>query len=855
MAGPAAPLQLYDTETGAPIAADAATAGELVRSGRAGFLPDQQVVLQGQDGQLRQVTGAEAADYLSSAEARFGGGGLGTAEGLRRQQVQEQYGGLGGTALATGAGALRGASVGLSDALLAGTGLVERKTLAGLQEANPFASGVGEVAGMIAPALLSGGSSGAAAAAARVGGTAGRGLRAVEVASALAPSTLVSRAGLAVEGALAGAEAGALRRGLAAATGAAVEGSLFGVGQEISRATLKDEKITAEKLVAAAGHGALLGGLAGAGTSAVGTLLRGAASKASDAGAGLLRRFEAKEGALAGELAAAAPKTEATVQALASRAERELTLRAVGADAQQVAKLREMGPDIEARVLRLHGEDLSKALGKEGGSLRTIEDRATGAKKLAAEAEEKVKGLAAEVDKTGAKIDMGRAATEFRAANPLTTAPTRDKAGRYLAQTEEQKVAREMDRTLADLEKAGEADLSKAADLRAKLQKQIDAGGSDALQTTRRDLLKSLDDAIAAKTSEVQAQLGPEFAARWANAQAEHKAASWLSETLSAGAAKKAVEKGSSLTDQVGMIAGHALSGQGPMGMALAVGGAYLNHLAKVYGADVGAQIARSVRQGEVVSTVERSFDQLLGKNAAALAGAVRGTLEAARPAVPLTLASVKAYDARDNRKLYEEKSKALAAFATSPKARVEAATAGLAPSQAKAVGAVVERGADFLRGKLPRRPIPEGVPAQIAKKSEPSPDEISKFLRYARAVDDPLAVLEDAKKGRLSPEAVEAVKAVYPSIHAAIVEEVQSALLNRTKPLSWKEEVQLARLGIPTSPNLQPDAVALYQRLQSAAPEGAPVGAAPAPKGLSRPINPPRLATRTDTLGASENV
>lgn len=80
----------------------------------------------------------------------------------------EKYGGLGGELKAAATGAARGLTFGLSDVALTGLG-VEGETLRGLKEENPIASGAGELAGIAAPALLSGGT-GLAARAAKMTG-------------------------------------------------------------------------------------------------------------------------------------------------------------------------------------------------------------------------------------------------------------------------------------------------------------------------------------------------------------------------------------------------------------------------------------------------------------------------------------------------------------------------------------------------------------------------------------------------------------------------------------------------------------------------------------------------------------
>lgn len=855
MAGEA--IQLYDAATGAPITADAATAGDLVRSGKAGFLADQQVAIKDQTGATKMMSGADAATYLGSAEARFGGGGLGSAETVRQQQMQEQYGDLSGMALAGIAGGLRGATLGLSDAALVGAGLVRADTLQGLSEANRGSSLVGEAAGMIAPILLSGGAGGAARAAAGLGATEGAAvLRGAKMAAGLTPSALVSRGGMAIERAIAGGSPTALSRIGAGAASSAAEGALFGVGQEVSRATLRNEDLTAEKLVAAAGHGALLGGVTGGGLSAAGTLLRGAASKASDAGAGLLRRMEQREAGLAGELSAATPKAGSTVQALAGQAERQLAYEATGASARTLAEIQGAGKDVEARFLRQYFEDVPKALGKGASpQVRTIEEMAQGARQVADEAAAKVGTLASEIKTAGIKADTSALLASQRAQISEAVAARATPAAA--------KEAKKAEEWLTLIEKTAADDPAALVRVQRELRREIDATlapGEHLGNDLKRNLSKAIDEELTAVGQRASQEMGPELAARWTNATAEMRSADLLSRATAEGA--KAAGPGFGVASAA-KAAFEALKYGNVLGAPVAVASEYLSHVASRHGLDFAAQLARGVRQGEVVSTVERAFDQLLGSRAASLAGvsktalgALTGAAQASRAAAPLALSAGRAADtvrAQDAKKDYQSRAQALASYQAAPQQRVATATAGLPPATAQAVGSVVQRGADFLQSKLPKRPLPDGVPPQIAKASEPSPAEISKFLRYARAVDDPIQVLEDAQKGKLSPEAVEAVREVYPSVYKAIVDTVQEHLLARTKPLTWQEEMQFARLGIPTGPNTQPDAIRAFQAAYSITPPAQSSAPAP-PKALSRPLNPPRLASRTDSLGA-ENV
>lgn len=191
-----------------------------------------------------------------------------TDDELEQQANHEKYGTLGQQALTGVEGAARGATIGLSD--VATTGLLGdeyRKGAKARQAENPTAAIGGEIAGAIAPAILSGGTSAEAEGA----GLAGR-------VAAYAPSTLVSRAGgLAERGvaSLVGDSAESVlgrmaQRAAAVGASGAVEGGLYGAGSSASEAALDGAPITAEKVLSGFGHGALFGGGIGAGLGAAG---------------------------------------------------------------------------------------------------------------------------------------------------------------------------------------------------------------------------------------------------------------------------------------------------------------------------------------------------------------------------------------------------------------------------------------------------------------------------------------------------------------------------------------------------------------------------------------------------------
>lgn len=83
------------------------------------------------------------------------------------------------------------------------------------------------------------------------------------------------------------------------------------------------------------------------------------------------------------------------------------------------------------------------------------------------------------------------------------------------------------------------------------------------------------------------------------------------------------------------------------------------------------------------------------------------------------------------------------------------------APKVAQAAQITLGTAAKFLHSKLPGSP-PAGP---LAPAPMPSPSDVAKYNRYKGAVEDPTHILHQAANGTLTPEAVEAVKTVYPSL------------------------------------------------------------------------------------------
>jgi hypothetical protein len=288
------------------------------QSGQYGFLPGAPVTVENKYGQTQQVDPSQLDDQIATGarivappkpkEAPKKEEVAPTGPTQEEKDAEDMYGGAGGVTMASIFGASRGLTLGLSDyagvelsRAIGGDEAAEsaRQTLEGHKTANPWASGIGEAAGALAPALVTGGGSLAAtgaegaATAAREAGTLAK------VGGAIlkySPSGLVNLAAEAAERGIASAATKVLVgeaaestlaklvvKGIEKGAGGAVYGALGGLGSEVSEDVLGDKEITGEKLAGAMGHGALFGTMIGAGFGVGGQALSSGAKWAMTA--------------------------------------------------------------------------------------------------------------------------------------------------------------------------------------------------------------------------------------------------------------------------------------------------------------------------------------------------------------------------------------------------------------------------------------------------------------------------------------------------------------------------------------------------------------------------------------------
>lgn len=169
------------------------------------------------------------------------------------------------------------------------------------------------------------------------------------------------------------------------------------------------------------------------------------------------------------------------------------------------------------------------------------------------------------------------------------------------------------------------------------------------------------------------------------------------------------------------------------------------------------------------------------------------------------------------------------------------------APGVRNALVNTMVRGSQYLAA---HRPPSRDINGQIRPdlQAPPADEEIAAFLRRARVVDNPATVLADLQRGDLTPEAVEAMREVYPRLFEEVRNRVIRELATSGAEIDYDRRLALGiLLGVPTDPALTPEHMALTQSIYAAS-----TAAAVNPRPTARAPNVASgMMTGTDALVA----
>lgn len=867
-------------------------AAQAYTSGNYGFVKGSRVPVVGAGGTIGTVDAEHAGAVLSR------GGRLAAPEELRGAELEAKYGDLGGHLAAAGEGAARGLTLGLSDPLAVGAGRLlggekgaeaVRRHLEEEQEAHPYLSAGAELAGSAAPILLSGGAAAPEAAAAASAGA--RALGAANEAETLAkigagvrklgvlPEAVTKLGGAAEHalGGILGASDTALGSAARAAAKGAVrgitEGGLFGAGQEISDATLQDHDLTAEKLLTAVGHGALMGGLLGGGLAGTGKLaaegagrILGASSETLDDAAGHQAwkwldpaKSASKEAELRAGGANAVGRTvfdevlrplveEKGLTAAALNPEEKLDLvqqaidrkgKAIGALVEghsgASVKLSEMLRPIQERIDeyagKVGGEDKVATLAK----LRDSVTRVLGGEDPAAQIDEKLTGLmpgspeyeaalkeAGYVKRTPAELQAhlrenpdlmaGRGSLPLEATH---IAPAATQAGEQAVP-----IAKAIEQRRALQQIAFQEAKSLDPKLRVQLLRDVAGEWNRAEEEALNRASKIVGDGTAGTQLR---ELNKDFQRlKIAEKALENNTARYqTNNTFSLGDKMFAAS-----TLAGGLASAHpATAIAAPlMGLGHKMLRAHGNAYAALILDRLSAWGGASKAVAEFDGAVDRAIDTALASKRPRTGGARRALAAAG--------------DSKTRFEEEESRVRQLAAMSPGLVAgHLQQRTAPLETHMPK-VAAAMQKNATaataFLTSKLPPEPTtasPSLTP-QIEKR-EPSAADRAKLLHAVDAVEGGAPeIMKRLAAGRMTPEDVEYLEKVNPRALDEIRQKVMAKCADRTKPVPYQAKLRLGTLlKAPTDATLQPAFIAGVQQSYIKHPD-APSSHGDAPPG-----------------------
>lgn len=777
------------------------------------------IPMKGEDGDIRLYTPDEAKQVVAA------GGSKASPEEVRAQKLQAEYGGIGGQFASAGLGAADTATLGLSNPIAVALG-ANRQTLADYQEANPNAYTAGQVAGFV-PSLLTGGEG----AIGKVASVLSAPVRGVGALGGLAERGVASVIGREAEG----LGARMLQRGVAAGAGGAAEGAVYGVGQQISEATLQDHELTAERLLAGAKGGALFGAVAGGAMGAGGEALATGGRKLISLADDQLQAPGGLRNMLRGEAEGQAFKS-------------------TGAQLRDYQKLGTTAEEQTARAQSIGRTLLDEDIVSAGASKSEI---ATKLQAKVSQVGDELGAMRKKLDKASVRPSTSNIVEEVRAKvlDPLTALPG--------TEHEVAAVSKYLDSFVA---KAGEAPsfetlhkFRKALDDKLYIQK-ASLVVDPATEQLRK--VRGIIEGEFERSGEAAAQeLGGSFLEKYTTTKDLYSKLITAEKISTKSVARQSANRSISLTDTIsggsggtaGAIIGSAVGGLGGGIVGHALGGlasGMANKAVREYGNQVAADaLNRATRLQAIQRAAHRTEDELTQGVAKFLSSAKKASVEVPRAAATAVKAEGSKTWSREN---YDRITSHVAELKNNTdlhQARLANETdeiGTVAPNVATAIGITSTRAVQYLSANTPPSLAPPSkitplVPRAIQKTL--TLDEM-KFMRKAQAVEDPKGtILRGLESNSLSLDSVQAIEAVYPSLYKDLQRIVGDAAAQRKKPEEPLDTDVLYRLGLITGTKThfsqEPGFVSAVQATKEP-PKAEPDTAAQAPQQPAPPVPVP---------------
>lgn len=845
-------------------------------TGKYGFeSADTAVPVRSPDGQIGTV---QAKDYEA---ARAAGAELVSHEEYHKADLEARRGGLGDTLAAAGEGLARGLTVGLSDPLAVGAARAfggeeaaqkTRTHLAEEKEAHPIASTGTEILGAALPAIASGGATApeeGAALAAEGGGRMAALLRAIG-----APARAVAAAGEGAGGiaeramtavfdepGASGAMARIARAAIKSGAQASAEGALFGAGQEVSEDVLGDHDLNAEKVVAAMGHGAIWGAVAGAGVG-------GGVRAAQETIGPLLSRVAPKLDRAANEQAARAFDVKLNVA-------RKAEARAGGAlELGATARKYDIVPNSPLEAAKIGPEELLQRtrtamdqVGSQIGAILEGSSATVKASEILAPLDERIAAL----QKTAAGRQTAESLVSFRRTladtlgvpaegataleMPARVERTPQAMQQYIAEHPEVMRTPEWEEALrrnqmpdsvryepvpegakappmaADPDVPIKHLIAERRALQARLKWPVQEGG-DAGHELRQfsGQLNELEETAINRASHT---LGEAQGTALRAANKDMQRLYLLEEAAERKLAAHTALRKLSPTSYLAGIGGAAMGHGSVLGALQGVGAALGHQVVHDRGnAVASAVLGRLARLDLIVRAGERVDAEIEG---AAKAFVSRDTSRSPKIRLRHFASAPETDQELDDRH---------AAMGAAPPqvtpAHVESALPGIhahAPKTAAALALVAGKGAAYVAQAMAP---PSGQPTLLRPQPRPDEQAMSRELRIRGAVEDPVGTFARAlETGKVNADEIGAIKATKPKLYTQMQQVLAQQIAQHRDSLDYHKVVTAsAILGVPLDPSLR-NVAALQQTYAASAQQAAPQqpGRAKAPAAPKRQL------------------
>jgi len=595
----------------------------------------------------------------------------------------------------------------------------------------------------------------------------------------------------------------------------AAESSLYGVGQAVDEAVLEDKELTAELIAANVKSAILFGGGAGVAFGALGPLVK----SVRPAAAAILKK--------------AAKTSEEAGDGITTKLRRELSIRGTGATQSRISKLGKRYDEVADELTKPQEALSGKTILHKGGSrTKTLENIETVKKSAGKDIALAVQNLdTAASSKSGVMVTGQGIADRIRKE---VIVPMQEFAGYKNIQSQVETLAKEFDDIgdmtfhKANKQKQMLYDLIEEKYNKAK-QTPLDKAKINAVRIVREEIenkAKALSEATGNAT----------LLDNFLEANRKYGAMETLVPLAKQGVARSLGNNIFGMSEMFGGTIGATIGGiPGAVATALAT------KVIKERGLGVAAHIAKTIEERSSISAARKvavdsanelgqkldkfikavSFGAPATATASALIAAKVGadttSIDSERVKTPKK--SPPAPPAQQDRiqkfhKRFRELQENLADQHMMAE-RLSSATEFLAQSDQELAAALQQKAIVASRFLYDKAPKPPEAPTTLFEKEwQPTHDELISWERYERAVREPQTVLDDLTNGKLTHEAADSLRTVYPRMYQDIVSELIERLPEIKTKLHYSQRIQLGILlpEVPTDPTLQPSFVLSVQ-------------------------------------------